>query len=220
MKTIYFLLVFVLLFGFVGLNRASGQPGCEVCFTPWICSTFITTVNCNGTIRTIEVTVCYYCYTTRPEVEVEVLSIRGIPVGGNCWEMAQEAASNWILEHGMELCGTLPCQEGIKTFEIYTPICADLVYHLDGTYDFFSNSNCEKKCHETYEWCWCSCIPGECFYPETCTEPGIGKVHWRRIAGPIMEGNGQCTYQGAKPGTTIECQKFKTRCNENDGFPP
>ncbi|MFN3270911.1 MAG: hypothetical protein ACK42G_10005 [Candidatus Kapaibacteriota bacterium] len=220
MKTIHLLLVFVLLFGFVGMDEASGQPGCEECYAPWRCTTFSLQINCNGVGRTIEYTVCYYCYLTLPRVDAEITSIRGIPVGSDCWRIAQDAGKNWILDNGMELCGTLPCQEGIKTFEIYSPICADLVYHSDGTYDFFSNLNCEKKCHETYEWCWCNCIPGECFYPGTCTEPGIGKVHWQRIAEPIEEGNGQCTFQSVEPGNTISCQKFKSPCNENDGFPP
>lgn len=168
--------------------------------------------------RTIEVTVCYYCYVTRPEVEVEVLSIRGIPVGGDCYAMAKEAASNWILEHGMELCGTLPCAQGRRTFKISFPICADLVYHTDGTYDFFPNPSCDKRCKTEVSWCWCNCTPDcdptpDCI-PHMHFEPPIQQWIW------TIEGNGECLYQPVKPGETRQCQKFKSKCNPNDGFPP
>ncbi len=221
MKTKYILLVFAIILGFAASNKASGQSGCEECFAPWVCSTFSLQINCNGKERTVEYTVCYYCYITFSDVEPVITSIRGIPVGSDCWRTVKEAGERWILEHGMELCGTLPCQEGSKIFKIYFPVCADLVYHFDGTYDFFTNPDCELKCYNEYEWCWCNCIPGECYYPETCTE-GIGypKVHWRQVSGPFTEGNGQCTYQFVRPGETQECQKFKSDCSENDGFPP
>ncbi|ROL55648.1 hypothetical protein D9V84_11195 [Bacteroidetes/Chlorobi group bacterium Naka2016] len=218
MKKYIILLVATIILGFVAGNKASGQPGCENCFAPWLCSTFTTTVNCNGVVRTIEVTVCYYCYLTRPEVDVEVLSIRGIPVGGICWEIAQDAVSNWILEHGMELCGNLPCDVGRKTFKISYPICADLVYHENGTYDFFPNQSCEKKCSTEVSWCWCNCTP-DCDPSQNCTPhivfyPPIGQWIW------FPEGNGNCEYLSTKPGEQRECQKFKSKCNPNDGFPP
>jgi len=216
MKKIYLVLLISLLLGFVAGSKAKGQPGCEDCFAPWSCTTFTTTVNCNGLERDIEVTVCYYCYLTLPRVDVNILSIRGIPGSGDCWQLAREAAQNWILEHGMEFCGTLPCSESRRIFKITFPTCADAYYYYRGNikvYDVYRNSNCELSCYTEFEWCWCNCTP-DCDPNPNCTP----HVQWTQIIPYTSEGNGQCEYQQVPPPdklpALVTCQRFKNPCSE------
>jgi hypothetical protein len=220
MKKIYFVLLLTIFLGFVAGNKASGQPGCENCIAPWSCTTFTLTINCNGVDFPVEYTVCYFCWVDQPRVDAEITRVDGIPIGSNCYWNAREAGVRWILEHGIELCGVLPCEVSMKTFKIYEPVCADLLFNQNGTYSIYLNPECDLKCVREFEWCWCQCVRGICWDDEDCTEgEGYPKVHWRQISNPQLEGSGSCTYNPSqpKPGTRINCQKFKTPCND-DGF--
>jgi len=222
MKKIYLVLLVTLILGFAAGSKVSGQPGCENCVAPWSCTTFTLTINCNGVEFPVEYSVCYFCSPTAPVVDAQITRIDGIPIGSICYWIAKEAGERWILENGIQLCGVLPCEESVKTFKIYQPVCADLLFNQNGTYTALLNTTCDLKCVTEYEWCWCRCIRGICWDLETCTEgEGYPKIRWRLIGGPWLEGSGDCNYIPAvpQPGTRINCQKFKTRCNPDDGFP-
>jgi len=211
MKKIYFVLLVTLILGFAAGSKASGQPGCENCVAPWSCATFTLTINCNGVEFPVEYTVCYFCSPTAPVVNVVTMRVGGLPIGTNCYYTALQAAENWILENGIELCGTIPCQYQIKRFRIYFPTCSDVILLDDHKYIISINPQCDYKCYNEYEWCWCSCEPTECWFEE-CEEegPGYPKVHFRRIY--CSRSPSLCEPfippQDWVPGTKYECKGF------------
>jgi len=215
MKKIYFVLLLTIFLGFVAGNKASGQPGCENCIAPWSCTTFTLTINCNGVDFPVEFTVCYFCWVDQPRVDAEITRVDGIPIGSNCYYAALQAAENWILEHGIELCGTVPCQQEIKRFRIYFPVCANVILLNYPQYMILINSQCDSKCYNEYEWCWCNCVPGECWYDKCKREgPGYPKVHFSCVYN-YRPPNPPCydyfippSPDKWVPGTQYECKKF------------
>jgi hypothetical protein len=212
MKKIYFVLLLTIFLGFVAGNKASGQPGCENCIAPWSCTTFTLTINCNGVDFPVEYTVCYFCWVTQPRVDAVITRIDGIPIGSDCYYAALQAAENWILEHGIELCGTLPCEVEVKTFRIYQPLCADEIRNPQtNTSMILLNNNCNWKCVSEWEWCWCSC-DRNCKKP-CCNRPNVmGCVHYE-LLGRYKETNQACpTFQESENIT--RCKEIETNCDK------
>jgi hypothetical protein len=139
--------------------------------------------------------------------------IAGIPIGTECYWQAKQAGEQWVLEHGLDLCGNLPCQEGTKRFKIYFPICADMITTTN-SYTIRLSQECNLRCYSEYEWCWCNCVEGGC-WDDKCPNP---HVRYFVVAGPFTDEGSNCEYTNWAPNTIIPCQRFDTPCND-DGYP-
>ncbi|MFN3781377.1 MAG: hypothetical protein ACK4SO_04300, partial [Candidatus Kapaibacteriota bacterium] len=168
-----------LLFGFVGREKASGQ--CEYCQQPNLC--YVLTFDlpdCPG----IQAVICYTCAVTHLEAYFDI-HLRNV-----CHGLESEAydyARDWVLNNYAMLCGSTPCNEEHARLTFTRPICGRVEY-VNGRLNIYKGEgNCYLQCIEVWDWCWCNCVPGECWDGD-CPNP---HVKWE-IVSFTTEGDGTC----------------------------
>lgn len=186
-----FLLVFALLLGIAPVygqdpggvgecDYLSSYPPEENCPAPWLRVTFDIPVVCQDSVYNVRVSVCYYCYISANAVCYIVKKIE-VPNGASaCVQMIslKDQAEQWLIHHttkycGLEVCGT----PDLPTIRIAYPMCATISFTpstTPGNYGSYTvryfEGECQKLCVKSFNWCWCNCVPGEC-WDEDCPDP-------------------------------------------------
>ncbi len=200
MKTIFSIIIALIIFGFVVGNKASAQPGCEVCIAPSLC--YILTFDLQG-CQNVQAILCYRCGVTRPEVYVELVQISNICPG--FFSQVLDYVEDWVLEHLDLLCGNVPCNEQRITLTLVRPICGKVTWNGERHIVEEGGANCNLKCYEIWEWCYCFCTPD--FWDEKCPNPHAKY----NITQYWTEGNGTCEEPYPPPGESRECAKLTDR---------
>ncbi|MEJ5287624.1 MAG: hypothetical protein WHV60_10485 [Bacteroidota bacterium] len=179
MKKYIILLVATIILGFVTGNKASGQ--CEVCQQPNLC--YVLTFDLPD-CPSIQAVICYTCAVTHLQAYFQIY-LRNVCLGME--DEAYNYARNWVLNNYAMLCGSTPCEVESAKLTFTRPICGRVEY-VNGRINIYKgNWDCYKQCIEEWEWCWCNCVPGQC-WDDKCPNP---HVHWAPISFTI-EGNGNC----------------------------
>lgn len=179
MNKIYFLLIFAIIFGFVWNNKSSGQ--CDECQQPNLC--YILTFDLPD-CPSVQAVICYTCAVTHLEAYFEI-HIRNVCPGLE--SDAYEYARDWVLNNYATLCGSTPCHVEHARLTFARPICGRVEY-INGRINIYKGEgNCYKQCIEVWDWCWCNCVPGEC-WDDKCPNP---HTKWEPISFRF-DGNGTC----------------------------
>ncbi len=161
MKKIYVFLLFVFLFGFVAMDKASGQS-CDKCLPNSACIPL--TFDLPG-CDSVKVTLCVRCGVTNPSIYWRGVTYENICPGYE--NEIKQYVENWIRENTLEICGNRPCQEP-PPFQVYfsKPLCGDVFWDGSRYHIYDAGVNCQNYCLDERAWCWCNCVPGECWDDE------------------------------------------------------
>lgn len=202
MKTIYFLLVFVVLFGFIWSNEASGQ--CEVCQYPYLCSYIDYTVECNGQTFPIQAVICYNCDNNNRAYYVQVLElsypaelerIMYDPNNPNYNPQCEDALWDnlWlnIRSKAFELCGYVGCPNKVTIYKTF-PICGEFIYEGPPGHEFirkrFHPGACNLRC--VVELRVCYDYDTQSFIEEIVSTEYFGECPiWARYPGEVFDLN-------------------------------
>ncbi len=173
MKRYIVLFNLLILFGFVVGNRASGAE-CEKC--PQWTACYVLTFDLPG-CEGVEVTLCFRCGVTNPTIYYLGVSFENVCPGYE--EEIDQYVQDWISDNTLVLCGNSPCHiNPPMTVEYWKPLCGD-VYWNGSRYSKMINPDCENYCRDIHEWCWCNCVPGECWEEPECPQPHFRYYHLR-----------------------------------------
>jgi hypothetical protein len=182
MKKIYVVLLMSLLLGFVAGSKAKGQQGCNVCPQPNLCYILAFDLpECSG----IRAVICYTCAVTHLEAYFEIYLENVCP---GMEDEAYEYARNWVLNNYSLLCGSTPCHIDHAILTFTRPICGRVEVVNGRYYIYKGEGDCYRQCFEEWDWCWCNCVPGECWDDQCQKGP---HMKWRLISFRV-DGSGNC----------------------------
>lgn len=175
-------MIALLLFSFVVGNKASAQPGCEVCIAPSLC--YILTFdlpNCPGNRAVF----CYQCGVTAPWIHVDITELTTCP---GYEDQAWDYVYQWVRDNIDELCISKSCDDP-PPMEVYItrPICAEV--KCEGTPRRLTYKahpgTCDRRCYSKYLWCrdYSSNPPTTYFEATECYPVGNGTCNFPPYGG-------------------------------------
>jgi hypothetical protein len=162
MKKIYFVLLLTIFLGFVAGNKASGQPGCEICQAPNLCQILTFDVPCAGRVEAL---LCYRCEYPRiiylNILEIRYLNIEYTNLTSQCEDYVWDLVRSTVFQVAPELCGYENCAFDSSTVYYTVPLCGELDYgpivsnpdHLWVRKKAFPGA-CDQRCLEEWRLCW------------------------------------------------------------------
>jgi len=175
MKKIYVVLLMSLLLGFVAGSKAKGQD-CSKCPPNTVCIPLTFDV---GSCDNVRITLCVRCGVSNPSIYVFAVTFENVCPGYEDQILAY--LNNWVKDNILLICGSRPCQEE-PPFKVYfhKPLCGDVFWDGYRLQIYDAGAGCQNYCLDEREWCYCNCVPGEC-YDQDCNDVNLGHFRYNHI---------------------------------------
>ena len=186
MRRIYLVLLVAVLSFFTISKEVKGQDPCDVCQSPNLCHILnFDLPNCPG----IRAVICYTCAVTHLQAYFNIYIENCCP---GYETQAYDFARDWVLNNYAILCGQTPCNEEHALLTFVRPICGRVEVVNGRNYIYQAYGDCYRRCVEVWDWCWCNCVPGECYDRKCKDEPPYGPHITYEIVSYTIEGDGNC----------------------------
>jgi len=175
MRRIYLVLLLTIFLGFVAGNKASGQS-CDKCPPYHICIPLnFSLPGCDN----IMVTLCVRCGVAAPNILW--LGVQYDNVCPGYEEQIEQYVNDFIRNNTAAICGAVPCHEQTLTVYFQRPLCGDVYWDGNRYHISAGAANCNNWCLDERAWCWCNCVPGECWDEEKCGDEAQPFFDYRHI---------------------------------------